>query len=177
MTATFAISPKSPDPFSQVEAALWAVLESHAPLAALVPLGNRIRFNGEADDPAKDSATAADAPELMVFPAGFELEGGTSSSIMVRQRYVVSIATDSLNTSRIREYNAIKWELLVAAEKAREGLAAGVKGVYAIRDLKIVSGDERPNDPEKTNVSGKGWFALVIFDARLVFPRAEVLSQ
>jgi len=57
------------DPYTQIHDAIWAILEGHTDFAALVAVGNRIKFSDTSNvkDPIKDNAQAADLPEVRVI--------------------------------------------------------------------------------------------------------------
>lgn len=74
-------------PFSDVYDALWTMVESHTGLAAIVRIGNRIKFNDDTNrGPTKNNTSSADYPELRLVPAGTEanLPSSSSGSTIVR---------------------------------------------------------------------------------------------
>lgn len=84
------------DPITQVYYALWELLEAHVPLAAMVRVGNRIKFSGANRDPMKDEVSGADFPEIRVLPVSSEphLQRTSNGSSIVKRFRVVAATGD-----------------------------------------------------------------------------------
>lgn len=84
----------STDPLSALYDALWAMLEAHSGLAALVRLNNRIKFSGASRAPLKDEISTADLPEMRLIVAAVSPHiERTSNSGSMLVRLEVQIAT------------------------------------------------------------------------------------
>lgn len=100
------------DPYSPVYEAIWNAIEQHSLLAGKVRIGNRIRYDGESRDPAKDQVLSADFPELRIVTTGIEATNQDSTNTRhVRGFHVIIVTGDR----RLDEYLfPIEWELFRA---------------------------------------------------------------
>lgn len=107
----------APDnPLLIVYDALWELASRHKPLARLVQLENRIRFDEVEDrDPIKEQVSENDLPELMLrmTSAAFHLQRTSNTTTMV-QNYEWTIATGDLRAHANYDVN---WELFRAMSK------------------------------------------------------------
>jgi len=100
------------NPFVQVYNALWDLLEAHAGLTDLVPVGNRIKMVDDNRDPIKDQISSADVPELRLVPIGGTPHiFRTSSSSSCIKRYEIQISSGHQTVEML--YN-VEWEILRA---------------------------------------------------------------
>lgn len=100
-------------------------MEAHAPLCALVGLNNRVRMTDhDRDQPWKPPPSAADLPELMMFPTdGEALTAGTSSSSFAFvQRFTIIVSSDEMRTNRERSPNAVKSAVMGALLSCKDRL-------------------------------------------------------
>ena len=173
----------TPDPFSQMEAALWAAIEGDSVLSQLVRPNNRIKFHGSDDEPVGDRSSDADFPELTVVPDGGSFdERSSSSSCTIRQAYIIAIKTNNTRTAtaNLKTINLIKWRLFVALQRQRHrnsgspGLLAGVPGVRKFD----FAGYTDSIDEDTINDAGlAGWSCALRIELTAVFDIAEVVNQ
>jgi len=127
----------SNDPFSQVDRALWDLLEAHEGFTDRVRSGNRIKFSGGGSrSPMKDQVSEADLPEVRLIPTGgtptLEID---SHTCQVVRRWEIQIATGDQRvdeagdlTGTDKAYGAsllpVEWEILRAMQGWRDVLRA-----------------------------------------------------
>lgn len=98
------------DPISKVYNALWSLLESHAPLASMVPAGNRVKYSGDNRDPEKAQISSNDTPELRLTSVGSTPHlQRTSSSTSIAKRFRVEVSTGDQRFDA--GLYAIEWEV------------------------------------------------------------------
>lgn len=107
--------PHEVDPYTTIYRMLWDLVENHKPLARLVKVENRLRFDQERD-PVKTVIAEEDLPELRLMPqgsvSGFQI---TSSSTKIVQTLQWGVATGDLRLDFL-SYPVV-WELLRAMSK------------------------------------------------------------
>lgn len=82
----------NPNPLSLVVDKLWEMLEAHPWFDEIVPAGNRIKYNGTANE--KDTLSSADVPEVRIVPVGGTLQPHrTSSSTSMTLRLALQLHT------------------------------------------------------------------------------------
>lgn len=167
------------DPFTIAYNALWALAEAHAPLAALVRLGNRIKFTASAEDqiggrdPVKDTVTTADLPELRLIPSGMRLrKRAGSSGFSVERSFQWGIASGQklldADGNNIGLF-PIEWELLRAmADVDRVMQAVEFAGSTKILHAIPVLASEGVVDADLQRNIG-GWSALWQIDVEMAF--------
>jgi hypothetical protein len=166
----------SADPFSPVYIALWQMLEEHKPLAAMVKVGNRIRFAGPDRSPLKAEIQTADLPELRVVPAGGStLTERTSSSGTCSKRFVIQVATGEQRIDVDLGLYRIEWEVLRAMHGWKTRLAAlswnGHAGyVILCRLAELTEGVQYQED----NRGIKGWIGLWACEVQMAFATADM---
>lgn len=90
----------SPDPFSQVHDALWALLEGSDDFCAMVQPGNRCKFNTANRDPVKAEAVSADFPEVRIIPVSTTPHyHHTSSSSSFVKKWKIEVSTGDQRTN------------------------------------------------------------------------------
>jgi hypothetical protein len=173
----------STDPFTQVHAALWALLEGHAPLAALVKPGNRRKLTGDDRAADKDEYMDADLPELRLVPAGHRVHlYSTSSGHTIHQQYNVELSTGDqrLDTqSSPAGINPVKWEIIRALTKAapfvtgNNGKWLGLRFVRAIKPGTAIEGVAKA--AERTDI--QGWALALSLVVELEFAITQVAQD
>lgn len=168
----------STDPFSIFEDTLWFALESYAPLAALVKIGNRIKLTGTKDDPYEGSSSSGDFPELQVWPAGANVSPGavprSSSTYFWHQRYSIGITTDKIRTNLPASINPLKWNVLRAIARAEYSLIKpAVPFVSWIKpgDFRDQVQDVNPTGQER---GVRGWKAVLDLEVEFQFSLTEI---
>lgn len=170
------------DIFTEAEDALWHVVESWYPLAALVSLGNRIKFGDGGDNkrPAvKDSLQARDMPLLALTPAGFTNDPQRSTNTkFLAQRYAWSVYTGD---ERMRGpggvgaaagINAVKFELI----RAHERFGNKLPGLEVFNHLaRIIDCTDQLTDAKADNRHANGWDAVLNVQVDFHLDRAEAL--
>lgn len=154
----------SSDPFSLVYTALYDMAVACEPLADMVKLGNRIRFDGDTPDPAKrDAVQDADLPELVLVPetGSVNLHGNSSSSRFVRQyAFMISTGTNKLNEL----LNPLEWALCCGLARWRSAITdlrwpEGSGETSFVKRVDVISATQGQSDPER-NRNIRGWSAV-----------------
>ncbi len=84
------------DPFTQCEALIIATLEGDTAWAALVKAANRLWRTGTARSVRRPGEITGDEPSVDLMPAGFEVEGWTSSGLVCQQTFELRIRSGDL---------------------------------------------------------------------------------
>jgi len=157
------------DPFTQVLERLWELLEGHAPLAAMVRPGNRIKLTGDGGDPYKQDLQHADRPELVIEPGRGEVRlAATSTSTTAAQDFDLRLATGSLHVAG--ELFPITWEIVKALAAAGEAL-----GLDFVRNVRLIAlADSRTDAGANRGV--RGWSTVLTVRVEMWFARAELTS-
>lgn len=164
--------PHEADPYTTVYRMLWDLVENHQPLARLVQVENRIRYDQERD-PVKTVIAESDLPELRLYPQGsvsrFQI---TSNSTTITQVLQWGIATGDLRLNFL-SYPVV-WELLRAMSKW-----LSVKGNYTWNN-KVFIFRVWPTDHDvgfaETNETQniKGWTTLLTMNVEMVFTTLDL---
>ena len=86
----------STDPFTQCEALIIATLEGDTAWKALVKEANRLWRTGTARSVRRLGEITGDVPSVDLAPAGFEVEGWTSSGLVCQQTFELRIMSGDL---------------------------------------------------------------------------------
>jgi len=170
----------STDPFSIFEDALWGALESYAPLAALVKVGNRLKLTGSKDDPYEGSSAAGDFPELQLWPTGANVAPGavprTSDTYFWQQRYSIAVSTDVIRTNVPRGLNVLKWHVLRAIARAERQLVK--PAIPFVTWIKPGDFRDQIQDPTPTGVERgvRGWKGVLDVEVQFQWSFAELLA-
>jgi len=170
----------SADPFTLIEQALWACLESSPAIHRLVGLNNRVRMSDDEPNVKPESVLAADVPELVVVPAGGTFNapntGVSSHSCTVTQTFLISVLSDTLSTSQLeRSVNPIKWAIFCAMERnflSREGLP----GLDFVRMARAIDFQDT-NTPQPSPIPGReirSWRTVMNVTVTAIFNRTVV---
>jgi len=168
----------SNDPFSLVEAAIWAALESSGGVRALVKVANRRRLIDTNPEPVRDSVTTEDLPELMVWPAGGAFNqpgsGVSSSSFSCVAQWMIGVTTDEVRTNRDRSIHAVTWACFCALMKMRNNGPYDLSFVtnVDVDSLTVQPGEAVPGRDRQVN----GWKGLLSVRVRMVYAFAEVMA-
>lgn len=161
------------DPFSTVYDALWAALEGHAGFTALVPVGNRIKFNKP--DPIKAEVSTQDLPEVRLLPASFA--GNlpiTSNSSRVQHQFEVQIATGSQQVKG--KLFPVAWEVIRALSKWQShltGLTWDAGKVIRVTNVRTFSAREGVLYQD-LNRGIIGWSLNMTIDVDMFFQSSDV---
>ena len=156
----------SDDPFTQTLNRLWELLESHAPLADMVRLGNRIKLAGANGDPYKPQVMAADLPEVLIEPAGGQVDlFATSTSTRAVQDYAVTAVTGDLRVHTL--LFPLKWELVKALSRSGDNL-----GLPFVRKVRIAEQADRADRGKSARAAG--WSLRLIVSVEMWFASAEL---
>jgi len=162
------------DPFSLTYAAIWSCLESNADLVALVPAGNRIRFDGDDRGPDKDVLTTADCPQLRVVAvSGNIMTARDSKGEMVQRNYQLQIMTGDQRLDHL--LYPIEWEVYRAFMNWSThfaGLTWG--GAEFVKRVQVNTMSEGMSHVNDGGVAAKGWAALVEIVVDMYFNRASI---
>lgn len=169
------MSTQSTDPFSQVERALWTMLEAHEGFTDRVRSGNRVKFSGgNSRSPMKDEVSAADLPEVRIIPAGkveqLEID---STACHVAGTWQIQIATGDQRTDEAgdlagsdKAYGAsvfpVQWEIL----RALQGWRTHIKtltwsGETFVTAFKIGGPTSEGTTDTDLNRGVKGWSSIL----------------
>ena len=156
---------KRDDPFTQVLAAMWAVIEDHQPLADMIKPGNRLKRMGD-EDKSKPAAQDADLPLLDIRPAdidGPELHA-SSHAVQIAQGFTIELATGTKDeTARLFP---IKWELFRAFAKVHDTDL----GLDFVKRVDVQGVTEDPSDADR-NRGRAGWSAVMAVLVVMMFDR------
>ena len=160
------------NPLRLVYAALWTMLEAHAPLTALVKYRNRIKYTGTALAPEKDTLSNADTPELVVVAAGFRPHlQQTSSSSSITIRWEIHVTSGD---QRFETLLNVEWEVYRAMRDWEATLStltfAGKRFVTLSRPLTA----RTRLDDRKLNRGIKGWTTVWACETRLDFTTSDL---
>lgn len=175
----------TPDPLSQVESMMWAVVEGHKPITDAVRVANRLKLNVE--EPFRANPVTADIPELVFLPRSLRFNvpgsGNSSSSCSVTRAMSFLLTTGTLRTERPQgdALNQLQWEMFVAFERARFKSAeagVGMFGLNFIRTFNIETFGAGLNEVGELGerLIAQGWRSVMDFSAILVFNRQEVIG-
>lgn len=148
---------------------------AYQPLRDLVRLGNIIHLTGDGAQPFKGEVAAGDLPELLIIPAGGDLNapnvGSSSSGWAVRQRYTVAIATDQFRTNQTRSINPIRWAVIRALARLEDTLP----GYSDVRWSRVSEWSDaiggRGTDPQALT---EGWHTVLTIEVRIIVPIQEI---
>lgn len=156
------------DPFSMVYNTVWDVLNRHKPLADLVKLRNRIRFDTDDRDPEKQEIIDSDVPELEMYPAGGDAEPfHTNTSSLASQSLVLQLTTGELRIHKV--LFPVKWELLKALIQCGHNLG----GLPFVRGISF-SGIDETQDDDAANRGTRGWSATITITILMVFDNTRL---
>lgn len=171
----------SSDPFSLVEDAIWFGLESYAPLAALVKIGNRVKLTGVRDNAIKETVGQGDLPELQVWKSGAQAEPGsvprTSDTYFWEQQYSIGITTTHLRTNLPSSINPIQWYVIRALARAERTIVKPAlpfvtwfkpgQWTDQLQDASMATGGDR---------GAMGWKSIYLVRVQFQWSFAELLA-
>jgi len=162
------------DPFSLVYNALWTLLEAHAEFAALVKVGNRIKFNAAGgDDPIKDKLSSADLPEVRLLCTGtsphVQHTSGSSSCIKF---FEIQVAT------RSQQYTAelfpVEWEIYRAMSKWATVLSALTWNSKTFVKLARPTDGQQGVSTDDVDRGGHGWVSVWGIEVQMWFTTTDL---
>lgn len=164
--------PHEADPYTIVYRMLWDLVENHKPLARLVQVENRLRFDKERDA-IKQTVAEGDLPELRLTPQGAEYHiQSTTSSSSVIQTLQWGIATGDFRLHY--SLYPVAWELLRAMSKW-----LSVKDNYTWNNdtfIKRVWPSEHVSGVDETDMNRgiKGWAILLTMNVDMYFKTLDM---
>ncbi|MFZ5832442.1 MAG: hypothetical protein ACOY3P_20335 [Planctomycetota bacterium] len=97
------------EPQSLIHDGLWALLEASSEFTALVPAGNRIKYNGTLDEPEKPAVADADTPNVRILPVEHQAAAAADSSgEMQIDVWAIQVGTGRLQSDRL---HALEWAI------------------------------------------------------------------
>ncbi len=168
------------DPFSEVEDALWHVVEGFGDFADIVSVGNRVKFSGYDASPELDSMMSADCPSVMLIASGMTNDPRRSSdSKFMEQSYDFVVETDDKRMRGDPDYargiNQLKWAMVLAFERAADAYGDTLPGCSPfVKQVRLQGSPEQvAENSEKTHV---GWVSLMRVTLLMHFARMEVVK-
>ena len=159
------------DPFSLVYERVWDILTGHKPLADLVNLRNRIRFDQTEQDPEKQEIEDSDLPELMLVPAGGEAEPfDTNTTARATQDLELQLTTGDLRVHEV--LFPVKWQLLRALVQC--GVQLG--GFDFVRGVGFSNITEE-FDNDAANRGTRGWSATITIRVDMHFDVTKLVAD
>ncbi|MEK7767963.1 MAG: hypothetical protein AAB368_17160 [bacterium] len=113
----------TPDLFTRMVDGFWFALESYGPLADLVQVANRQRFNLFDSEAVKQGLLSGDLPQLTIVPApgsgsvNAPGSGSSSHSETFSYDYVLGLLSDNLSTRLPGSVDPVKWACLRALQR------------------------------------------------------------
>lgn len=161
----------NPDPFTQIERALWHVLESHSPFTDLVKPGNRIKFahTDTGRDPIKDELQTADMPEVMILPTTTAGKNRSSKGPGITQSFNLVITTGDTRTW-VKLY-PVKWEVYRAFEKLNDQIKHLCPFVTQVN---VGGFSDGFNVGEQRERGPRGWNSVLDIGVDSIFSHAEI---
>jgi len=167
--------PDVDNPFNAVVSTLWDLALAHTRLAALVKVGNRIRYD-QSELGAKETVQPADLPELALLSNGI-IAGNLhadSTNAMLKRRYTFQITT---GTYKIETLNVVEWYLICALTDWQSALTAlKWNNKTFVKNCNIASVDDGFSNAE-LNRGIKGWSALWSCEIDFWFRQADLRAE
>jgi hypothetical protein len=162
------------DPLTQVFNAQWTLLENSETFKALVPVGNRIKFNQDTvRSPEKREGITADYPEVRIIPMGGLYQLTVSSShTRFTKRFQVQVATGD---RRVHLYlYPLEIAIIAALSKWPTVMLPMTwkgHGFFTLFEL-----GEAPEGRRETDVlqGVEGWSAMMATKATLHIPNTDL---
>lgn len=150
----------TPNPFTLIHDKIWEVLEADAQFAALVKVGNRVKYNSSTDaDPIKQSVVTDDMPEVAVTFNGNIAnihETSSSSKFIITFQLIINTGDFRANEKLL----AILWVIYKNIITWRTQFAtlefSGERFLKRVDCKTVAAGQSDPN----RNRSIKGWTAV-----------------
>lgn len=165
------------NPFTLTYDALWALVEASPLFIATVKEKNRIKFNGSAGNPKKNTVQPADLPEVMLVTDGTAQANLHASSChtMVVRRYAFIVSTGDF---RMHDFlNQVEWALFCALCRWKEVLAAlQYNGQGFVKKCDLTEVSEGESDSER-NRNIKGWSTIWRCEVTMYFPTANLITE
>jgi len=161
----------SPDPFTQVERAIWQVLEAHTGFAALVKANNRVNFANPSGstDPVRDSLQTSDMPEVMILPTNASPSNRRSSGPGLTQSFNLVITSGDARTHA--KLNPVKWAAWSALERLNDQLKDRCPFVAQVNTGSFADGFSTGEQPER---GPRGWNSVLQIDVVMVFAHEDL---
>lgn len=160
------------DPFTLVYNGLWLMAERNIALTALIPPGNRIKY--QKDSPPKSAIANADTPELALLSSGATyFPQNNSSNMTIDKRYAWLVTSGDF---LLREkFNPITFELFRAMIDWESTLCPlEWESCTFVTNFKILDGDEGINQNDAQDRSILGWSSLLTVEVRFALPTSRL---
>ena len=164
------------DPFSQVYAYLWELVESYPAWTDMVRVGNRMYLNKQSRDPFKETVKAADLPQVTLLPTdGANNFHSNSSSAVITQNFTLAIDTGQLQVNQV--LFPLKFYTLQALACFRQNA-----GSLKWKDYPFLKKLEIPTYTDSlTEIDANGniisWNAVLTISAEMWFPNTLLLED
>ncbi len=164
------MAPLAPDPWTQVYEVILSTLGAYAPLTDLVLAGNLINLSALDPDPYKKSVNARDLPELVVEPAGGEVNFGSAARrTQIDQDYDVLITTGDLRVDQV--LFPVRYVVAQALYPLTDSRAGGGLPTFC-NGFKLTQHSEEKEDPE--NRGHRGWHNVVRIETQMHIDHANM---
>jgi len=164
------------NPLREIDTALWNLLIADPDFAALVPKGNRIKYEDERDrnkpQPEKENIAPADTPEVRIIPLGYRANlFADSAQSQITAKWAIQIATGRQKTKHL--YDVI-WSIIRAMSRWDETMAnlewMGTTYVKSCRALESQS----TLDDRRANRGLRGWSTVWMGETDCWFTRSSL---
>lgn len=162
----------TPDPFTQGERLLWAVLEGSEAFTSLVREGNRIKFgtSDALEEPRLDSTHVTDYPRVAIYPgSGQSNKVRTSAGPSLSQVYIIEISSGSMRTHA--KMNPVKWAVWRAIEALLDQTKARMAFTYQVNTGSFQDSVNLGNQDER---GPRGWVSVLDVTVEMKFPKSEM---
>ena len=160
------------NPISQVQSALWTLLEDNSDFTTLVPVGNRLKFDGTDPAPEKDEVSRGDLPEVRVRPVKWKgMMQHTSNSSFAELVFAVEIATGDRGVLSMFDTVFAVWRALHAWQATLGVLEWNSKTfVHGCRTLDA----DLDLDNKELNRRVRGWSAVWLGRIKMHFTESDL---
>jgi hypothetical protein len=173
----FSISPGTPEgdnPFSLVLGTLWDLVMGSTYLQSIVPLRNRLSFNG-IDTSGKDQVSTADFPEVRIVPVGGSASlMRSSSSSTTSFRFAIQVRTAEID---VNVMTSIRWAVFSALSAwpslARKLRWNGQTFITNVGDVQIQD-DLTKVSPASVGDALVGWATLWTGECSMTFTTQQL---
>ena len=155
------------DPFTEVMAAIWTLLESSSVFTGLVEEKNRIKLNLGSDKPVKTEFSVADFPMVVIEPGGNENVNMSKSSSAASfiQRYIVKMYDGDKRPTK--KFLPLKWNMFCIFANTDLNFSLDYVRNITLSDMSDEVGDDEIHP---------GWRVVFFIDVEMWFGRAYMKS-
>ena len=151
------------DPFTEVLKALWSLLETRPEIVSLVKTKNRIKLWEGAAKQEKIKHSIADLPEIIIIPAGGQVQpAATSTGTRITQVYRIIMVDGDLRLHTV--FFPLKWAIIRSLASIDEN--------FGLSFVKRILVSDSMDD--KNEESHPGWNMGIDIDVEMWFDREKM---